>query len=135
MELKELLQHFDNGGSFGDDPEILLTMRKYIQETRRLLYEINNVWHEDESEIAEFTGSEENIPHIRTFHSLAYAVANRNVEDRKHIVFDNDEENLFDIKDKRKALSQVVQKIIQSMISENPDNEAGRQGRSQEGAR
>ena len=46
MELKELLQHFDNGGSFGDDPEILLTMRKYIQETRRLLYEINNVWHD-----------------------------------------------------------------------------------------
>lgn len=71
----------------------------------------------------ELTGSEENIPHIRTFHSLAYAVANRNVENRKHIVFDNDEENLFDIKDKRKALSQVVQQIIQSMIRENPDYE------------
>ena len=53
MGLKELLQHFDNGGSFGDDPEIVLSMRKYIQENRRLLYEINNVWHEDVSEIAE----------------------------------------------------------------------------------
>ena len=62
------------------------------------------------------TGSEQNIPHIRTFHSLAYAVANRKVENRKHIVFDNDEENLFDVKDKRKALSQVVQQIIHSMI-------------------
>ena len=53
MELQELLQHFDNGGSFGDDPEIVLSMRKHIQENRRLLYEINNVWHEDEREIAE----------------------------------------------------------------------------------
>lgn len=53
MELKELLHHFENGGSFGDDPEIVFSMRKYIQETRRLLFEINNVWHEDESEIAE----------------------------------------------------------------------------------
>lgn len=69
------------------------------------------------------TGSEQNIPHIRTFHSLAYAVANRKVENKKHIVFDNDEESLFDVKDKRKALSQVVQQIIQSMIRENPDYE------------
>lgn len=53
MELKELLQHFDNGGSFGDDPDIVLSMRRFIQENRRLLFEINNVWHEDESEIAE----------------------------------------------------------------------------------
>lgn len=53
MELKELLQHFDNGGSFGDDPEIVLSMRQHIQETRKLLHEINNVWHEDEGEIAE----------------------------------------------------------------------------------
>ena len=53
MELKELLEYFDNGGSFGNDPEIVMTMRKYIQENRRLLFEINNVWHEDENEIAE----------------------------------------------------------------------------------
>ena len=53
MELKELLEYFDNGGSFGDDPEIVFSMRKYIQENRRLLFEINNVWHEDENEIAE----------------------------------------------------------------------------------
>ena len=53
MTLEELLEHFDNGGSFGDDPEIVLSMRKYIQENRRLLYEMNNEWHEDESETAE----------------------------------------------------------------------------------
>ena len=38
---------------FGDDPDVVLSMRKYIQETRRLLFEINNVWHEDTNEIAE----------------------------------------------------------------------------------
>lgn len=70
------------------------------------------------------TGSEENIPHIRTFHSLAYAVANRNYEDRKHIVFDNDEEDKYDFKDKRKALGQVVQQIIQSLIREDKDYES-----------
>ncbi len=53
MELKELLSWFDQGGSFGDDPEIVACMRRYIQENRRLLFEMNNLWHEDESEITE----------------------------------------------------------------------------------
>ena len=53
MDLKELLEHFDKGESFGEDPEIVLSMRQHIQETRRFLFEINNVWHEDETEIAE----------------------------------------------------------------------------------
>ena len=39
MTIEELLEHFDNGGSFGDDPEIVLSMRGFIQENRRLLYE------------------------------------------------------------------------------------------------
>ena len=53
MDLKELLEHFDKGEPFGEDPEIVLSMRQHIQETRRFLFEINNVWHEDETEIAE----------------------------------------------------------------------------------
>ena len=53
MKLEELLAFFDHGGSFGDDPEILSAMRAYIQENRRLLFEMNNLWHEDEKEITE----------------------------------------------------------------------------------
>ena len=39
MKIDELLACFDNGGSFGDDPEIVSYMRIYIQENRRLLFE------------------------------------------------------------------------------------------------
>ena len=53
MELNELLAWFDQGGSFGDDPEIVACMRRYIQANRRLLFEMNNLWHEDENEITE----------------------------------------------------------------------------------
>ena len=53
MTIEELLDHFDNGGSFGDDPEVVLSMRRSIKENRRLLYELNNEWHEDENEAAE----------------------------------------------------------------------------------
>ena len=53
MELNELLTWFDQGGQFGDDPEIVACMRRYIQENRRLLFEMNNLWHEDENEITE----------------------------------------------------------------------------------
>ncbi len=53
MEIEELLAYFDNGGVFGDDPEIVSSMRKYIHENRRLLHEMNNEWHEDENEITE----------------------------------------------------------------------------------
>ncbi len=52
MTIGELLAYFDGGGTFGDDPEIVSSMRAYIQENRRLLFEMNNVWHEDENEIA-----------------------------------------------------------------------------------
>ena len=50
---KEQIAYFDNGGSFGDDPEIVSSMRIYIQENRRLLFEMNNVWHEVPNEITE----------------------------------------------------------------------------------
>lgn len=53
LNIDELLAYFDNGGSFGDDPEVVSSMRTYIQENRRLLFEMNNAWHEDESEITE----------------------------------------------------------------------------------
>ena len=53
MTIEELLEYFDNGGSFGDNPDVVLTMRQFIQENRRLLFEMNNMWHEDENEIAE----------------------------------------------------------------------------------
>lgn len=53
MTIEELLEHFDKGGSFGDDPDVVISMRQYIQENRRLLYEMNNEWHEDENEIAD----------------------------------------------------------------------------------
>lgn len=58
-------------------------------------------------------------PHIKTFHSLAYAVANRNVESKKVLVFDNDEGVEFDTNDEKKALSQVIQQIIHAMIRED----------------
>ena len=51
MELKELLAWFDQGGSFGEDAEVVAAMRRCIQENRRLLFEMNQVWHEDEAEI------------------------------------------------------------------------------------
>ena len=53
MDIRELLELFDNGKTFGDDPEVIKVMRGFIQENRRLLFELNNSWHEDDSEIAE----------------------------------------------------------------------------------
>ena len=53
MKIDELLAYFDNGGLIGNDPEIVSSMRTYIQENRRLLFKMNNEWHEDENEIAE----------------------------------------------------------------------------------
>ena len=51
MKLYELLAWFDGGGAFGDDPAVVAAMRREIRETRRLLYEMNHVWHEDPDEI------------------------------------------------------------------------------------
>ena len=52
MELNELLAWFDQGGQFGDDPEIVACMRRYIQENRRLLFEMNKLRHKEENTIA-----------------------------------------------------------------------------------
>ena len=46
MELSELLEIFDRGETIGTDPDVISAMRCYIAENRKLLFEINNVWHE-----------------------------------------------------------------------------------------
>ena len=46
MELSKLLEIFDRGEMIGEDPDVISAMRSYIAENRRLLFEINNVWHE-----------------------------------------------------------------------------------------
>lgn len=53
MELDRLLEIFESGNAIGDDPEVISSMRSYISENRRLLFEMNNEWHEDEEEISD----------------------------------------------------------------------------------
>lgn len=53
MELQELLDKFNKGGSFGDDPAIFMEMRKYIAENQKLMHEMNYQWHDNEDEIRE----------------------------------------------------------------------------------
>lgn len=53
MELSELLEIFDRGETIGTDPEVIAAMRYFIAENRRLLFEINNVWHDDPDEISD----------------------------------------------------------------------------------
>ena len=53
MEVSELLARFDRGESFGEDPEVLACMHRCIQENRRLLFEMNKLWHAEKSEITE----------------------------------------------------------------------------------
>ena len=52
MKLSDLLDIFDSGETIGEDPEVLSAMRYFIAENGRLLFEINNVWHEPD-EIAD----------------------------------------------------------------------------------
>ena len=53
MDLSELLGIFDRGETIGTDPEVISAMRFFIAENRRLLFEINNVWHDDPDEISD----------------------------------------------------------------------------------
>ena len=50
MELNELLAVFSKGEVI-ENPDVIITMRKYITENRKLLFEMNYKWHEDEDEI------------------------------------------------------------------------------------
>ena len=52
MELRELLEIFGKGNVI-DNPLVLAEMRKYIAENRKLLFEMNYKWHENEEEITE----------------------------------------------------------------------------------
>lgn len=48
MTLEELLRHFNNGDTLGEDPEVIQLMRYYSREAQRITMEINTVYHEPE---------------------------------------------------------------------------------------
>ena len=52
MELKELLQHFNNGDTVGEDREVIELMRYYSRQAQKITLEINTKYHEPE-ELAE----------------------------------------------------------------------------------
>lgn len=52
MELEELLEHFNNGDTLGEDFEVIMMMRKYSREAQKITLEINTKFHEPE-ELAE----------------------------------------------------------------------------------
>lgn len=52
MELKELLEHFNNGDVVGEDPQVIELMRKYARDAQKITLEINTKYHEPK-ELAE----------------------------------------------------------------------------------
>ena len=48
MELKELLEHFNNGDTVGEDWEVIELMRFYSREAQKITMEINTKFHEPE---------------------------------------------------------------------------------------
>ena len=52
MDLKELLEHFKNGDTLGEDPAVIELMRYYCREAQKITMEINTKYHEPE-ELAE----------------------------------------------------------------------------------
>ena len=46
MELKELLEHFNNGDTIGEDWEVIELMRYYSREAQKITMELNNNFHE-----------------------------------------------------------------------------------------
>lgn len=52
MTLEELLQHFNNGDTLGEDPDMIQLMRYYSREAQKITMEINTAYHEPE-ELAE----------------------------------------------------------------------------------
>ena len=55
MELKELLTHFNNGDTIGEDFEVIEQMRFYSREAQRITMEINTKVHEPEEMAALFS--------------------------------------------------------------------------------
>ncbi|MBQ9708426.1 MAG: sugar O-acetyltransferase [Firmicutes bacterium] len=52
MELKELLKHFNNGDTVGEDWDVIELMRYYSREAQKITMEINTSFHEPD-ELAE----------------------------------------------------------------------------------
>ena len=52
MELKELLEHFNNGDTIGEDFSVIEQMRFYSRQAQKITMEINTAYHEPE-ELAE----------------------------------------------------------------------------------
>ena len=48
MELTELLQHFNNGDTVGEDWEVIELMRYYSREAQKITMKINTQYHEPE---------------------------------------------------------------------------------------
>lgn len=48
MELKELLEHFNNGDTLGEDYSVIELMRYYSRKAQKITLEINTVYHEPE---------------------------------------------------------------------------------------
>lgn len=48
MELNELLEHFNNGDTLGEDFSVIETMRYYSRQAQKITMEINNTYHEPE---------------------------------------------------------------------------------------
>ena len=52
MKLQELLEHFNNGETLGENPEMIELMRFYSRQAQKITMEINTKYHEPD-EIAE----------------------------------------------------------------------------------
>ena len=48
MDLKELLEHFNNGDTLGEDAEVIELMRFYCRQAQKITMEINTRYHEPE---------------------------------------------------------------------------------------
>ena len=46
MTLEELLEHFNNGDTLGEDPDMIELMRYYSREAQKITMEINTKYHE-----------------------------------------------------------------------------------------
>ena len=55
MELQELLEHFNNGDTLGENPEVIELMRFYSREAQKITVEINTKYHEPEEIVELFS--------------------------------------------------------------------------------
>ncbi len=49
MELKELLEHYNNGDTLGEDFEVIELMRYYSRQAQKITMEINTKFHEPDA--------------------------------------------------------------------------------------